>query len=120
MSQKPTIDPEYFENLVNEGMSRTPRDVRLQVILDKVVDKIEGARKKGVTHASLVLKEDEKLSPELIRLLEDAIDPVRLSVKNNYYDDDDSEYGDAPQQKLDFDWGPIDVSSPPTSKCIII
>ena len=47
-------------------------------------------------------------------------DPVRLSVENNYYDDDDPEYGDDPQQKLDFDWGPIDVSSPPASNCIII
>ena len=75
MSQKPTIDPEYFENLVNEGMSRIPRDVRLQVILNKVIEKIEGARKKGLTHASLVLAENEKLSPELIGLLEDAIRP---------------------------------------------
>lgn len=118
MSHKPTINPEYFENLVNEGMSHVSRDLRLRIILERSVEKIEDARKKGLTHATLII-EDGELSPELIGLLESSIKPVRLSSDDYYGNDDDSDDSDyTSKQRLTFDWGPIDVSS--KSKCIIV
>ena len=117
MSHKPTISPEYFEDLVKEGMSHLSRDTRLQVILERSVERIEKARKKGLTHATLVV-EDGELSPELIGLLESSIKPVRLTIDDYYGDDDSDDDDDDDKQRLTFNWGPIDVSS--KSKCIIV
>ena len=114
MSQKPTINPEYFENLVKEGMSQEERarDLHLQVILNRVVEEIEVARKDKLTRVTFVLEKDEELSLESITLLKDTIKPVRLYEYLCPDDDDDV------KQHITFDWGPIDVST--TSKCIII
>lgn len=107
MSYKSNISPEYFEDLVKEGSSHVPRDVRLQIILERTIKKIEEARKKGLTQTTLI-DDDGELSPELIGLLESAIKPVRLT-KDCYY---------TVKQMFIFDWGPIDETS--KSKCILI
>lgn len=114
MSQKLTVGPEYFENLVKEGMSHEERarDLHLQVILDRVVEEIEVARKNKLTRVTFVLEKDEELSLESIRLLKDTIKPVRLY--EYLCPDDDNDV----KQHITFDWGPVDAST--TSNCIIV